>query len=295
MTTTKARIALLIDADNSPAAKIDVILSELAKYGVANIRRAYGNWKSPGLKRWEDVLHDYAIRPMQQFDYTKGKNATDAAMIIDAMDLLYEHELDGFGIVSSDSDFTPLVMRLRTSGAEVYGFGEKKTPMPFVNACSKFLYLENLGQSDEPELVAVPAKVGKPAKAPAAAPKAAPPAKKDTPALKQNTKLVTLLRNAVEAAAGEDGWSNMGAVGTQISNQASFDPRNFGYGKLGDLIKAIDLFEIETRGTVKYVRDKRTARTVRPAAPVTPADAAAAPVLQSVPPAPAAARPARPR
>ena len=288
--TAKAHIALLIDADNSPASKIDVILSELAKYGVANIRRAYGNWKSPGLKRWEDVLHEYAIRPMQQFDYTKGKNATDAAMIIDAMDLLYEHELDGFGIVSSDSDFTPLVMRLRTTGAEVYGFGEKKTPMPFVNACSKFLYLENLGQADDTEAIAAAPSPGKPAKPPVAA-KPASLGKKGAAALKQDTKLVSLLRNAVEAAASDDGWSNMGAVGTQISNQASFDPRNYGYSRLGDLIKATELFEIRIEGTAKHVRDKRVGKAGR--AP-TAADAAA-PAPQPGPPAAPDAPPTRPR
>ena len=146
-------IALLIDADNSPASKIEEILDELAKYGVINIRRAFGNWKSPHLKGWEAVLHDYAIQPMQQFAYTKGKGATDAAMIIDAMDLLYTKDLNGFCIVSSDSDFTPLVMRIRANGLKVFGFGEKKTPEPFVNACSKFLYLENLG---EPEPAAAP-------------------------------------------------------------------------------------------------------------------------------------------
>lgn len=287
MQNSQARIALLIDADNSPASKIDVILSELAKYGVANIRRAYGNWKSPSLKRWEEVLHDYAIRPMQQFDYTKGKNATDAAMIIDAMDLLYEHELDGFGIVSSDSDFTPLVMRLRTSGAEVYGFGEQKTPKPFVNACSKFLFVENLGQSEESDPVAVSEEPDKKKTLPAVKP-SAPPIKKDTTALKQDTRLVTLLRNAVEAAAGDDGWANMSSVGIQISNQASLDSRNYGYSKLGDLIKASDLFDIETRGTVKFVRDKRVAKGIKPAitAPATPP----APIAQPLPPVPKSAQ-----
>ncbi|MGH8504850.1 MAG: NYN domain-containing protein [Stenotrophobium sp.] len=287
MSESQKRIAVLIDADNAPASKIDVILSELAKYGVANIRRAYGNWKSPSLKRWEDVLHDYAIRPMQQFDYTKGKNATDAAMIIDAMDLLYEHELDGFGIVSSDSDFTPLVMRLRTSGAEVYGFGEQKTPKPFVNACSKFLFLENLGQESEPEPVKVEDAVSeqKPVKAmtsakPAVAKKVDPPARKDTNALKGDTQLVALLRNSVEATAGEDGWSSLSAIGIQIGRQASFDQRNYGYARLGDLIKAIDLFEIKLRNSTKYVRDKRAAKSsnsartakaaAEPSAPVAP-------------------------
>ena len=127
-------------------AKIDVILAELAKVGVTNIRRAYGNWKKDGLKGWEAVLHEYAIRPVQQFDYSKGKNATDMGMVIEAMDLLYTDQPEAFGIVSSDADFTPLVMHLKAKGAQVFGFGAKKTPLPFVNACSRFLYLENLGQ-----------------------------------------------------------------------------------------------------------------------------------------------------
>ena len=138
----KPRVALLIDADNSPASKIDLILNELSTFGETNIRRAYGNWKKSELKGWEEALHEHAIRPMQQFDYTKGKNASDMAMVIDALELLYTDRPDAFGIVSSDADFTPLVMHLRAKGAAVYGFGAQKTPEPFVNACSRFLYLD---------------------------------------------------------------------------------------------------------------------------------------------------------
>ena len=274
-----ARIALLIDADNSPASKIDVILAELAKVGVANIRRAYGNWKKDGLKGWEAVLHEYAIRPVQQFDYSKGKNATDMGMVIEAMDLLYTDQPDAFGIVSSDSDFTPLVMHLKAKGALVYGFGAKKTPMPFVNACSRFLYLENLGQAVEvaeadgaPEPSrAKPAK-GKPAagRKSRSAAQAEPvvqaepvsaPLRQDTAALKQDARLVSLLRNAAESAAGEDGWSALGAVGQQIGNQASFDPRNYGYRKLIDLIEATQLFELDRRGSQVVLRDRRLAKS----------------------------------
>lgn len=272
-----ARIALLIDADNSPAAKIDVILAELAKIGVSNIRRAYGNWKKDALKGWEAVLHEYAIRPVQQFDYSKGKNATDMVMVIEAMDLLYTDRPEAFGIVSSDADFTPLVMHLKAKGAQVFGFGAKKTPLPFVNACSRFLYLENLGQ---PEAAAEPraAKSAKP-KAKAAATskdgkdgkdhKEAPagegngdaaPTRMDTAALKQDARLVSLLRNAVESAAGEDGWSALGRVGQQIGNQASFDARNYGYRKLSDLIEATQLFEVDKRDKHLYLRDKRQAK-----------------------------------
>ena len=238
----ETRIALLIDADNCPAAKIDVILDELAKYGVTNIRRAYGNWKSTGLKGWEAVLHDYAIQPMQQFAYTKGKNATDGAMIIDAMDLLYTQRLDAFCLASSDSDFTPLVMRIRANGLKVFGFGEKKTPMPFVNACSRFLYLENLGTPAENEkksddVETTPKKANQ---------------------LKGDTKLVMMLRAGVDAAADEEGWAALGGVGSHISRQTSFDPRNYGYSKLSDLVLAIDLFEMRKANNHLYLRDKRS-------------------------------------
>ncbi len=268
MIERQPRIALLIDADNSPASKIDVILAELAKVGVTNIRRAYGNWKKDGLKGWEAMLHEYAIRPVQQFDYSKGKNATDMGMVIEAMDLLYTDQPEAFGIVSSDADFTPLVMHLKAKGAQVFGFGAKKTPLPFVNACSRFLYLENLGQPvvvDEPRST-------KASKADKPKPKAASqggngvgngeaaPSRLDTAALKQDARLVTLLRNAVESAAGEDGWSALGAVGQQIGNQASFDPRNYGYRKLLDLIEATQLFELDRRGTQFVLRDRRLAK-----------------------------------
>ncbi|MGA9164998.1 MAG: NYN domain-containing protein [Thiobacillus sp.] len=253
--THEARIALLIDADNSPASKIDEILDELANYGVINIRRAYGDWKSRHLNAWEEVLHEYAIQPIQQFAYTKGKNATDSAMIIDAMDLLYTKQLDGFGIVSSDSDFTPLVMRIRANGLKVFGFGEKKTPSPFVNACSKFLFLENLGPSAEPE-PKVPDEIGEVAIA-SPAPKTAA-VKLSPKELKCDTRLVSLLRKAVEAAADDEGWAHLGAVGQHISKQASFDSRNYGYAKLKDLYQVIGLFDIQTKDKGVYVRDNRS-------------------------------------
>src|SRR5574341_548843 len=176
----EAHIALLIDADNSPAGKIDVILAELSTLGVTNVRRAYGNWKKSELKGWEEVLHEYAIRPMQQFDYSKGKNASDMAMVIDALELLYTDQPDAFGIVSSDADFTPLVMHLRAKGAAVYGFGKKDTPAPFVSACSRFLYLDTLGADAATE---------------AAEGAAGTKLRVTTAQLKQDAKLVTLLRN----------------------------------------------------------------------------------------------------
>lgn len=243
MHQSTSRIALLIDADNAPASKIDVILSELAKYGVANIRRAYGNWKNPMLKGWEDCLHEYAIHPVQQFDYTKGKNATDAALIIDAMDLLYTQTLDAFAIVSSDCDFTPLVMRILTNGLKVYGFGEKKTPLPFVYACSIFLYLETLDQTIDTENSKVTTS-----------------AKKSGKELKQDTKLMNLLRGAVSSTQDDEGWSNLAEIGSHIANKASFDPRNYGYVKLSSLFEAIDLFEMSRNNKMIYVRSKFKSR-----------------------------------
>ncbi|MBF6023026.1 NYN domain-containing protein [Lysobacter niastensis] len=256
MAEPERRIALLIDADNAPAAKINVILAEVARYGIANVRRAYGNWKSPHLKGWEATLHEYAIRPMQQFAYSSGKNASDMAMVIDAMDLLYARNLDGIAIVTSDADFTPLVMRLLNDGLKVYGFGEQKTPKPFVNACSKFTYLEALVPPSSTG-VAQAATQPKPAKE-----------------LRGDTRLVQMLRSAVESASGDDGWSHLGAVGHQISNQASFDSRNYGYRKLSDLIEATELFEVRRDNQIVWIRSRarpgaraRTAKAIAKKAP----------------------------
>ena len=291
----RARIALLIDADNSSATKIDLILNELSAYGETSIRRAYGNWTKAGLRPWADVLHPRAIRPMQQYDYSRGKNASDMAMVVDAMALLYNDHPEAFGIVSSDADFTPLVMHLREKGAAVYGFGERKTPEPFRSACTKFLFLDQLADPDEARLDEAPPQVdatspaveapaaasgssasqGRATKAAAkkgatkaatkAAAKAAPkveasPARRSTGDLRQDGGLVRLLRNAVSRAADDDGWASVGAVGNSISNQSSFDSRNYGYASLSKLIKATDLFEVRTEGNTMSVRDKRQAK-----------------------------------
>jgi len=253
MSEPEKRIALLIDADNAPSSKIDAVLAEVARYGVANVRRAYGNWKSPRLKGWESVLHEYAIRPIQQFAYSRGKNASDMAMVIDAMDMLYARNLDGFAIVSSDADFTPLVMRLLTDGVKVYGFGEKKTPEPFVNACSKFTYIEALGQPHAADQeVEQDNEETRP--------------RKSGPELRNDTRLVQMLRRAVTSAEAEDGWSHLGPVGSQIGNQASFDSRNYGYSKLSDLLAATGLFEMKKDGKSTYVRalpKKSTAKVAK--------------------------------
>ncbi len=241
MAEPERRIALLIDADNAPASKIDVILAEVARHGTANVRRAYGDWKSPHLKSWEATLHAYAIRPIQQFAYSRGKNASDMAMVIDAMDLLYARTVDGFALVSSDADFTPLVMRILTEGVKVFGFGERKTPEPFVNACSQFTYVEGLVQPSS-DATGVDHQALQP---------------HDPKKLRADTRLVQMLRNAVDAASGDDGWAHLGGVGSQIGNQASFDSRNYGYRKLSDLIAATELFEVERRNQMVLVKDKR--------------------------------------
>jgi len=236
------RLSVLIDADNSQPSIIEALLAEIAKYGIASVKRIYGDWTMPNLKSWKDCLLEHSIQPIQQFRYTVGKNATDSAMIIDAMDLLYTGNFDGFCIVSSDSDFTRLASRIREAGLTVYGFGEEKTPKPFVSACDKFIYTEILREDET---------------APAAR-------RKTANDLKMDTRLVALLRNAVDDSADEDGWAYLGAVGLKIANQASeFDPRNYGYKKLGDLINASQLFDIDRRviGDSKsvsiYIRDKR--------------------------------------
>src|SRR5271169_2069305 len=215
---TSAKLAVLIDADNASPAAIDGLLAEVAKYGTAHVKRAYGDWTGTSLRGWKEQLLDQSIQPIQQFAYTTGKNATDAAMVIDAMDLLYSGRFDGFCLVSSDSDFTRLASRIRESGLTVYGFGERKTPKPFVAACDKFIYLENL---TAPQAAAP---VGA-ALSPAARPQAAK--------LKGDTALVNLLRNAVEASSDEDGWAYLANVGSIITKQRpDFDSRSYGYGKL---------------------------------------------------------------
>ena len=237
------RLAVLIDADNTQPAIIEGLLAEVAKYGTANVKRIYGDWTTTALRGWKEVLLEFSIQPIQQFGYTKGKNATDSAMIIDAMDLLYTGKFHGFCIVSSDSDFTKLASRIRESGLYVYGFGEKKTPSAFVSACDKFIYIEVLrAKTNENESIA----------------------KKSMVELKRDTRLVRLLRNAVEASSDESGWAHLATTGSNIAKQSpEFDPRNYGYIRLGELLTATKLFDFEERiigeGQSKaiYVRDKR--------------------------------------
>ena len=227
---SQAKLAVLIDAENAKPAIIEGLLNEVAKYGVASVKRIYGDWTNSTLRSWKEKLLHFAIQPIQQFSYTTGKNATDSAMIIDAMDLLYSEKLDGFCIVSSDSDFTRLAARLRESGRIVYGFGEKKTPKAFVSVCDKFIYTEILDDSQEAEDEEIR------------------PLVKQKKEFKVDKKLLKLLHDAVDDIAEESGWAYLGAVGQKINNRSTaFDPRNYGFRKLGDMFRAIPQFEIEER------------------------------------------------
>lgn len=216
---TQGRLAVLIDADNAEAAVIQELLAEVSRYGTATIKRAYGDWTTPNLKGWKEVLHKMAIQPIQQFRYTNGKNATDSALIIDAMDVLHDRSVDGFCIVSSDSDFTRLATRIREAGLLAYGFGERHTPEPFVAACDKFIYTEIL----KPE-----------------------PAQKTEPVGPAMSKLQPLLIAAIDANARDDGWAALSAVGGTVGkNQPDFDSRNYGFKKLSDLVRSLNYLEVK--------------------------------------------------
>jgi uncharacterized LabA/DUF88 family protein len=234
-------LAVLIDADNANPSVIEGLLAEVAKLGVANVKRIYGDWTSNQLASWKTVLLEYSIQPIQQFSYTTGKNATDSAMIIDAMDLLYAANFSGFCLVSSDSDFTRLASRIRESGRCVYGFGERKTPRAFVSACDRFIYTEVFIKSaDETQVAVLKPKTDK--------------------ELRRDTKLVNLIRSAIEAVSDSDEseWVLLGSVGSYLRKTANdFDPRNYGYAKLIDLMKAVGLFDIERKETQVYIKDHR--------------------------------------
>ncbi|GAA6527546.1 NYN domain-containing protein [Intrasporangium sp. DVR] len=236
-----AHLAVLIDADNADASIIEPLLAEISKFGVASVKRIYGDWTTPQLGSWKSVLLTHSIQPIQQFAYTARKNSTDSAMIIDAMDLLHTGTFDGFCIVSSDSDFTRLASRLRESGKRVVGFGEEKTPEPFVQACDQFVYTEIFRNRT------------------AVDGEAPPTTRKSTNDLRQDARLVGLFRSAIDAASGESGWAGLSAVGNLIVKQApDFDPRRYGYSKLSDLAEAIGLFTLDReRGSV-HIADSRT-------------------------------------
>jgi uncharacterized LabA/DUF88 family protein len=246
------RLAVLIDADNSQSSIMEGLLEEIANYGIASIKRIYGDWSSDAMRGWKNILLDYAVQPIQQYPYTKGKNATDMKMLIDAMDILYSDKMDGFCLVTSDSDFTPLAQRIRQSGLTVYGFGEEKTPKAFVRACDRFIYSEVLRQKDT-EDSREPASAG-----------AGRRKRYSAQELKQDTKLVNMVRNGIEDAADDTGWASLGIVGQKVANSnPDFDPRNYGYKKLDELIRALQLFEVDERPMENspahniYIRDRK--------------------------------------
>lgn len=255
------RLAVLIDADNVPYSNVKGMLEEIAKYGIPTFKRIYGDWTKPTVAGWKSVLLESAITPIQQYSYTTGKNATDSAMIIDAMDILYTGRVDGFCIVSSDSDFTRLAIRLREAGMRVYGIGEKKTPIPFITACEKFIYLEILKPSESP--VRIPATTK-------AKSKSKSKAKSDVtvvPVLSAveiaNRHLSKIISDSINDLADENGWAFLGDLGNLIlKKQPDFDPRNYGFKKLVPLLKTFDQFEIDERESGKkntilvYVRTK---------------------------------------
>jgi uncharacterized protein (TIGR00288 family) len=243
---TDKNLAVLIDADNIPSAYIKEMMEEIAKYGNPTVKRIYGDWTRPQVTKWKNILLENALNPIQQYGYTTGKNATDSAMIIDAMDILYSNKVDGFCIASSDSDFTKLAMRLREAGKHVIGIGEKKTPEPFIVACDRFIYLEILKIQDEEET-----KTGKQKQAP----------KKTVDSISK--KLIQTLKTTIDDLADEEGWAYLGDVGNLLQKkQPNFDARNYGFQKLTKLIDSTNKFEIEKRENQKgrfklmYVRNK---------------------------------------
>ena len=279
------RLAVLIDADNAPRSALRDIMAEAAVYGTPTVKRIYGDWTTPNMASWKPLLLEHAITPIQQYSYTTGKNATDSAMIIDAMDLLYSGRCDGFVLVSSDSDFTRLATRLREAGMKVYGMGEKKTPLPFIVACDKFIYIEVIraaGEKARQEALAASVPEPEPAPEPERDSPAQPakrPAKKATKKKAASAQsappepeeiagvpraVVDLIADSLESIADEDGYGFMGKLGNLLlKKQPDFDPRNYGYSKLTQLVKALDRFEVVSRQTSAddptkhvYLRDK---------------------------------------
>ena len=235
-------IALFIDCDNISHKAIEGIINELSNYGVVNIRQAYGNWTKDNLKNWEDKLLEFAIKPIQQFDYSKNKNATDILMTIEAIDLLHTKDIDAFAFATSDSDFTPVVMRVQAEGIKVFGFGEKKTPKPFMAACSQFIFTEklmkNASTSPQQESNANVRKTGE--------------------EMRKDEWLIHLLKTAVDQTMDEDGWASLSHIGQYINNSSSFSPINYGYKKLSNLIDEMDIFDVYVSESNKSIsiRDK---------------------------------------
>jgi uncharacterized LabA/DUF88 family protein/Fe-S-cluster formation regulator IscX/YfhJ len=232
---SEQKMAVLIDADNVPYSSIKEMLEEVAKNGTPTIKRIYADWTKPNANGWKTVLLENAITPIQQYSYTSGKNSSDSALIIDAMDILYSQQVDAFCIVSSDSDFTRLATRLRESGKKVMGIGEKKTPLPFITACDKFVYIEILKQKSPPSKSETKQKESK---------------KEGTPMNKVDQQLVTLLKESIGDLADETGWTFLGELGNfLLKKKRDFDPRNYGFQKLLPLIKSTEEFDIDIRET----------------------------------------------
>ena len=265
------RLAVLIDAEHETRSALGGVMAEVAVYGTPTIKRIYGDWTTPNLASWKPLLLENAITPVQQYGYTTGKNSTDSAMIIDAMDILYTGQVDGFVLVSSDSDFTRLAIRLREAGKKVYGMGEKKTPNPFIVACDKFVYIEvirSAAQQERAEEAAreEPKEPPKPARRAArkkGAEAAPPPAPEAEPPSRVPKEIITLLADSVEMLADEDGYAPLGEVANLlVRKKRDFDPRNFGFSKLSKLVKALPRFEVDVRqggqSNMKhfFVRDK---------------------------------------
>jgi len=246
------RLAVLIDADNVPYSNVKGMMEEIAKYGTPTFKRIYGDWTKPTVSGWKNVLLENAITPIQQYSYTSGKNSSDSALIIDAMDILYSGKVDGFCIISSDSDFTRLATRLREAGMKVFGIGQKKTPNPFIVACDKFIYLEVIANVDAAE-----------SEAPEKETNIKPEPKKSVD--KINKKIIHLIASSIEDLADENGWAFLGDVGNLLlKKQPNFDPRNFGFQKLTSLINSLSQFEIDKRETEKrgtklvFIRNKQS-------------------------------------
>lgn len=247
--TKDLRLAVLIDADNISYTHVQAMLEEIAKYGVPTFKRIYGDWTSSRANGWKNVLLEHAITPIQQYSYTKGKNASDSALIIDAMDILYTNRVDGFCIISSDSDFTRLATRLREAGMKVFGMGEKKTPTAFISACDKFIYIEILGRDDDDDDTK---------------PEEETKSKSTTPAVKKpkrtvekiDRKLVKLFKDSINDIADDDGWAFVGELGNLINKkQPNFDPRIYGFKKLVPFLKAIKAIEVDERPAVAGKRN----------------------------------------
>lgn len=261
-------LAVLIDADNASAAIVEGLFEEIAKFGIASVKRIYGDWTLPNLGGWKKVLLEYSIQPMQQFAYTTGKNSTDSSLIIDAMDLLYTRRFDGFCLVSSDSDFTRLAARLREEGLEVIGFGEQKTPKPFVSACDKFIYTELLRDDAEPAEVEAPVSAPATTQAPTATPEAKPAVQPTQTKVKPQKVPVDFIAKVIDDNSDEDGWCHLSALGTNISKlRSDFDARMYGHKKLSDLIKAQNgRFELQilgvtaTGGQALAVRNRKSSK-----------------------------------